>query len=163
MPKDWFSAFARKHDTTFSEYRATWATRATEHQEPQKTAKLAVAQTPKILGNIWATGATKPEPVAHVAQPLPKEDDSRATPKSAENCDFSRSVAHVARVAQHFDKEISSGGISPEIAICGQCAVIVKEGQEFLHIVADGFPGVIHLDCYDAWYDGNIRGRYLGS
>ena len=47
-----------------------------------------------------------------------------------------------------------------EIAICGQCAIIVKEGQEFLHIVADGFPGVIHLDCYAAWYDAHIRGRY---
>ena len=48
---------------------------------------------------------------------------------------------------------------SQEIAICGQCAVIVKEGQEYLNVVAVGFPGVIHLDCYDAWYDGNIRGR----
>ena len=50
-----------------------------------------------------------------------------------------------------------------EIAICGQCAIVVKDGQEFLHIVADGFAGVIHLDCYDAWYDGNVRGRYPGS
>ncbi len=47
-----------------------------------------------------------------------------------------------------------------DIQICGQCAIIVKEGQEFLHIVADGFPGFIHLDCYDAWYDAHIRGRY---
>ncbi len=50
-----------------------------------------------------------------------------------------------------------------EIPICGQCAIIVRDDQEFLHIVADGFPGVIHLDCYDAWYDGNIRGRFAGS
>jgi hypothetical protein len=47
-----------------------------------------------------------------------------------------------------------------EIVICGQCAVIVKEGQEYLNVVADGFPGVVHLNCYNAWYDGNIRGRY---
>ena len=47
-----------------------------------------------------------------------------------------------------------------DIQICGQCAIIVNEGQEFLHIVADGFPGFIHLDCYDAWYDAHIRGRY---
>ena len=59
---------------------------------------------------------------------------------------------------------ITGAGVeSPGIEICDQCAVIVKEGQEFLHIVADGFPGVIHLACYDAWYDGNIRGRYPGS
>ena len=49
---------------------------------------------------------------------------------------------------------------SPEIEICDQCAIIVKDGQEFLNIVADGSPGVIHMNCYDAWYDGNIRGRY---
>jgi hypothetical protein len=51
---------------------------------------------------------------------------------------------------------------SPEIPICGQCAIIVNEGQEFLNIVADGFGGVIHLDCYDAWFDAHIRGRYPG-
>ena len=47
-----------------------------------------------------------------------------------------------------------------EIAICGQCAIVINPDQEFLNIVADGFPGVIHLDCYDAWYNVNIRGRY---
>ena len=47
-----------------------------------------------------------------------------------------------------------------EIAICGQCAIVINPDQEFLNIVADGFPGVIHLDCYDAWYNANIRGRY---
>lgn len=47
-----------------------------------------------------------------------------------------------------------------KLEICGQCAVIVQEGQEFLHVVANGFPGVIHLDCYDAWYDAHIRGRF---
>ena len=50
-----------------------------------------------------------------------------------------------------------------EIPICGQCAVTINPGQELLHIVADGFPGVIHLDCYGAWYVGNIRGRFPGS
>ncbi len=50
-----------------------------------------------------------------------------------------------------------------EIAICGQCATLVNEGQKFLHIVADGFPGMIHLDCYDAWYDSHIRRRFPGS
>ena len=49
---------------------------------------------------------------------------------------------------------------SSEIAICGQCAIVINPGQEFLHIVADGSPGVIHLDCYDAWFDAHIRGRY---
>ena len=33
----------------------------------------------------------------------------------------------------------------------------MKDGQEYLNVVADGFPGVIHLDCYDAWYDSHIR------
>ena len=47
-----------------------------------------------------------------------------------------------------------------EIAICGQCAIVINPDQEFLNIVADGFPGVIHLDCYDAWYNANIRGWY---
>ena len=47
-----------------------------------------------------------------------------------------------------------------EIAICGQCAIVINPDQEFLNIVVDGFPGVIHLDCYDAWYNANIRGRY---
>ncbi len=47
-----------------------------------------------------------------------------------------------------------------EIAICGQCAIVINPGQEFLNIVADGFPGFIHLDCYDAWYDSHLRGRY---
>ncbi len=47
-----------------------------------------------------------------------------------------------------------------DIEICGQCAAVINPDQEFLQIVADGFPGVIHLDCYDAWFDGNIRGRY---
>ncbi len=46
-----------------------------------------------------------------------------------------------------------------ENAICGQCAIIVKPEQEYLNIVADGFPGVIHLDCYGVWYDAHIRGR----
>ncbi len=55
---------------------------------------------------------------------------------------------------------IEAAAESPEITICGQCAIIVKEGQEFLHIVAGGFPGMIHLDCYAAWYDAHIRGRY---
>ena len=52
---------------------------------------------------------------------------------------------------------------SPEIAICGQCAVIINPDQEYLNIVADGFPGVIHLTCYSGWYDSHIRGRYPGS
>ena len=47
-----------------------------------------------------------------------------------------------------------------EIAIGGQCVIIVKDGQEYLNVVADGFPGVIHLDCYDAWYDSHIRGWF---
>ena len=50
-----------------------------------------------------------------------------------------------------------------ENKICGQCAVAINPGHEFLHIVADGFAGVIHLDCYNAWYDGNIRRRFPGS
>lgn len=47
-----------------------------------------------------------------------------------------------------------------EIAICGQCAVTIGPDQEFLHIVADGFPGFIHLDCYDDWFAAHLAGRY---
>ena len=50
-----------------------------------------------------------------------------------------------------------------EIAICGQCAVIINPDQEYLNIVADGFPGVIHLDCYAAWFAAHLAGRYSDS
>ena len=50
-----------------------------------------------------------------------------------------------------------------ETRICGRCAVLITPDREFLNIVAGGFPGFIHLACYDAWYDSHIRGRYPGS
>jgi hypothetical protein len=80
------------------------------------------------------------------------------TPKCrTDRTDKSPSVSSVSAALGHIRPEKSSP--ATETPICGMCAVIVKEGQEFLHIVADGFPGKIHLDCYVAWYDGNIRGR----
>jgi hypothetical protein len=66
-------------------------------------------------------------------------------------------VSDVSAALGHIQPEKSIS--ATETPICGQCAVIVKEGQEFLHVVADGFPGVIHLDCYDTWYEGHILGR----
>ncbi len=81
------------------------------------------------------------------------------TPKCrTDRTDKSPSVSSVSAALGHIQPEKSSP--ATETPICGQCAIIVKEGQEFLNIVADGFPGVIHLDCYDAWYDAHIRGRY---
>ena len=46
-----------------------------------------------------------------------------------------------------------------ENVICGQCAVAIGDAES-LHTMAGGEPGQIHIRCYYAWYDANIRGRH---
>ncbi len=116
MSRDWFSAFARKRNTTSSECRATWATRATDAQEAQKIAVYPVAQSVAQTDASWATRATNPNPVARVAQPLPKDTQTRATPETVENCGSPRSVArvaHVAHVAHDLDTESFGVVVNP--------------------------------------------------
>lgn len=72
--------------------------------------------------------------------------------------DKSPSVSFVSAALGHIQREKCD--IATKSQICGQCAMVVRSDQEYLNVIADGFPGVIHIDCYDAWYDAHLRGRY---
>ena len=96
-----------KHFAQFSTVSETWATRATwatETQKPRKPAAFEpgclVAQNEKAR----ATVGNQEREVAQVAQTQDEWATEGGGPKTAENCDFSESVAQVAQVAQKNDK-----------------------------------------------------------
>lgn len=102
--------------------------------------------TKKILAESECSPAKVAKP-AKVTTQIPQDTQTLAT------------LATLATLSPDPVKTVS-GCPEQEVPVCGQCAIIVKESQEFLHVVAGGFPGVIHLDCYDAWFDAHIRERY---
>ena len=108
--RDWFAAFAQEQSSDDEKSWATRATRATNDEKPQTSAGSRASGAVAQAENRWATQATIPPSVAHVARVLPDGAEGLSTSKTAENREFRGVVAHVAHVAHENERSEKDSG-----------------------------------------------------
>ena len=160
--RDWFAAFAREQSKDPLETRATGATRATPALRHCETYDFDVAPDVARVGNRWATRAT-PEPddkakrnapaaggtpVAHVAQPLPKEAPGRATTENEKHQVVTSAVARVAHVAHQIENDEAG-----DPTRCAHCGGGERSGAPVFPIGTEVIGHTwLHTECWREWY-----------
>ena len=104
--RDWFAAFAEEQCPDITKSVATVATLATNDEKSQKPASFGVSDSVASAKSRVATLATNPPPVATVASAKNRVATGEATPRTAENGDFSGVVATVATVASENSRAV---------------------------------------------------------